>query len=244
MTNQFISGDLFLNQVYYTAAPLCNEPLNAQPMVSQNDLASVIAEAIEKERKLIGQELHDNVNQILTTVKLLLEMLHPADKRQQIICEKTIHYVMMAIDETRRMSGELVKSAHHEKGLADAIQTICDDIHFSTSIKINFSYNKEIETLCLEKKTTLLRIVQEQLKNVIKHSKATIVTIKLHLHRDEVTLIIKDNGIGFDAKEVRDGIGLYNIYDRVHSHHGSVMLQTAKGEGCILSISLPQHGHS
>ena len=146
----------------------------------------------------------------------------------------------MSIEEIRRISGELVKSIHHDKGLTNAIQTILDDIRVCTAIKFHFKYNDEVEALDFEKKNNVLRIVQEQLKNVIKHSKATHVSIELYAHPDEVTLVIKDNGIGFDAKEVRDGIGLYNIYDRVQSHHGTVMLQTAKGEGCVLSVSLPR----
>jgi len=240
MANPFISGIFFNNGSLHRLNWPRKEPLSAQIMVSQNDLAFAIAEAKEKERKLIGQELHDNVNQILTTVKLFMEMLRPADSRDRTIREKSIQYLLICIEEIRRISGELVKSSHHEKGLTNAIKTILDDIQFSTPIKFNFKYNDEVESLDFEKKTNLLRIVQEQLKNVIKHSKATLVTIGLFLHQDEVTLVIKDNGIGFDAKEVRDGVGLYNIYDRVQSHHGSVMLQTAKGDGCSLSDSIPR----
>src|SRR6185503_8664830 len=79
LTNHFISVSFFNNGPLHWLNGPGSEPSNVQHMVSRNEIAL----AIENERKLIGQELHDNVNQILTTVKLLMEMLRPSDKRDR-----------------------------------------------------------------------------------------------------------------------------------------------------------------
>ena len=217
--------------------PLQNATL--QNLISEEKIAAIVADVQEKERKLIGQELHDNVNQILSTVKLFIEMLHPTDAREIGIRKKTVEYIKMAIEEIRKITRELVVSGQKEKGLVDSIKTIVEDIHLSTGIKIIFNCNKNIECFNPDKKLTLLRIVQEQLNNVIKYSQASLVNIDLHSQNDGISLIIKDNGVGFNPKQTRKGIGISNIYERVQSHNGYVNLQAAKGCGCILSISLP-----
>ncbi len=210
-----------------------------QNFTSDQDMNGIIAESLEKERKLIGQELHDNVNQILTVAKLFMEMLSPADMRDKCIKDKSIEYIIMAIQEIRKISREFVVPENKEKGLKDTIKAMIEDVHFSIPMEIRFNCNGEIETLDIDRKTTLLRIVQEQLKNIIWYSKSTLTTIDLSLNSGQVRLSIKDNGIGFDLKRVNKGIGLSNIYDRVKSLNGSVDLQTASGKGCVLSVSFP-----
>ena len=217
--------------------PLQNATL--QNLASEGEIAAMVADVQEKERKLIGQELHDNVNQILCTVKVFIEMLHPADARDTGLRKKTVEYITMAIEEIRKISWELVMPRQKEEGLVDSIKQIIDDIHFSTQIRIVFEFNRNIECLSQDKKITLLRIVQEQLNNVVKYSQASLVNIDLHSRNDGASLIIKDNGVGFNPEQKRQGIGISNIYERVQSHNGSVNLQAAKGCGCTLSISLP-----
>lgn len=210
-----------------------------QTVEDQKRIANVIASVQERERKLIGQELHDNVNQILSTVRLFLGMLQPVKMSDKSIREKSVEYILMAIEEIRKISNGLVMPGDKEKRLVDTIKGLVADIHFSTTIRIEFTYNADSEHLDMEKSTTLLRIVQEQLKNIVKYSKAELVTISLQTYPDEIRLVIRDNGIGFDPKQKSNGIGLYNIYDRARAHNGSVNLQTAKGEGCMLSVILP-----
>lgn len=212
---------------------------NSPHEYNEETVAALMAKVQEKERKLIGQELHDNVNQILLTVKLFLEMQQPADAKEEWIQKKTVEYVLMAIDEIRKISWEMVQPTLEEKELVDSILQIIDDIHFATPVKIIFNHSKNIERLSSDKKTSLLRIVQEQIKNIIKYSEATRVNIDITLRKGQVTLTIEDNGIGFDPKETRSGIGFSNIGDRTLSHKGVMVVQSAKGCGCTLTVSLP-----
>jgi signal transduction histidine kinase len=205
----------------------------------QQEIADMIACARQNERKLIGQELHDNVNQLLFTVKLFMQMLQPGTERDKDIQQKSIDYLMMAIDEIRKISCEMVTDCNGDIELAESIRSIISDIHFSTSIRIGFSYNSDIELLSIDKKTNLLRIVQEQLKNVISYSKASKVTIDLQVKHDNVVLTVSDNGVGFDARQECRGIGVTNIHDRAHSCNGRAELQTAKDQGCEWVVTIP-----
>jgi signal transduction histidine kinase len=204
----------------------------------QETIEAMMAGVQQKERKLIGQELHDNVNQILSTVKLFMEMLEVSDAKARGIRKKTISYVTMAINEIRRISWELAKSKH-EESLAAGIQQVIDDIHFSTKLSITFNCSRKIEFLDQEKKTALLRIVQEQLKNILHHSKASLVQITVGLRTGHANLRIKDNGIGFDLKKKRCGIGLSNIHDRAHTQNGMARVRSSIGKGCTLYVRIP-----
>src|SRR5205085_8859078 len=90
-------------------------------------------------------------------------------------------------------------------------------------------------------KLSLFRIVQEQLNNISKYAKATRVTIAISNDTNEVSLQICDNGIGFNTKDKRVGVGLTNIYNRVESYNGVVDLRSSPGQGCNLHIWIPLH---
>ncbi|MEO6613397.1 MAG: PAS domain S-box protein [Chitinophagaceae bacterium] len=207
----------------------------------QKGISEAIIRAQEKERTKIGHELHDNVNQILSTTKLFVDMLTPSSKEEKGIKRKTVEYLLMAIEEIRKLSKELVVPQLKDKGLVDSIQGLIDDIHLSNIIRIKFVHDAENELLVPGKKVTLFRIVQEQLKNIIKHSQARNVDIILQEKEGQTLLIIKDNGVGFDASQTHRGIGLSNIYERVRFYNGSADIETAAGKGCLLTVLIPSH---
>ncbi|MEI2737934.1 MAG: ATP-binding protein [Chitinophagaceae bacterium] len=179
------------------------------------------------------------MNQILSTTKLFVDMLTPESKEEKQIKQKSIEYLMMAIDEIRKLSKELVVPQLGQKGLVASIKTLIDDIHLSTEIKVKCIHDHENDLLSQGKKVTLFRIVQEQLKNIIKHSKASQVDIFLQCKESDVQLLIKDNGNGFDPRQTHQGIGLSNIYERTRFYNGSVDIQTAPGKGCTLCVTIP-----
>ena len=213
--------------------------LMEEKLQRQKEISETVIRVQEKERTRIGHELHDNVNQILSTVKLFIDMLTPAGQEEKEIKKKSLDYIVTAIDEIRKLSKELVEPQLNQNGLVASIDTLVEDIHLSTSIKIKFTHDQENELLSPGKKVTIFRIVQEQLKNILKHSKANQVDINLQSTTSTVNLIIKDNGIGFDLRQTHRGIGLSNIYERTRFYNGSADIQTASGKGCCLNISIP-----
>jgi PAS domain S-box-containing protein len=205
----------------------------------QKEISETVIRVQEKERTRFGHELHDNVNQILSTVKLFVDMLTPSSKEQKKIKDKSIEYVLMAIEEIRKLSKELVVPQLHGEGLVDSIRTMVDDIHLSNVIKIKFTHDHEIDRLSPGKKVTIFRIVQEQMKNILKHSNAKHVDIYLQCKDENIHLVIKDDGVGFEAKQTTRGIGLSNIYERTRFYNGVVDIQTSPGNGCTMVVTIP-----
>ena len=215
------------------------DQLLEEKLQRQKEISEMVIKVQEKERTRIGHELHDNVNQILSTTKLFVDMLNPSGSEEKQIKAKSLEYLMVAIEEIRKLSKELVVPQLKGNGLIDSIAALIDDIHLSDVIKIRFTHDNEIDMLSPGKKITLFRIVQEQLKNILKYSKARQAEIYLQCRDDVAQLTIKDNGIGFDSKQTQRGIGLSNIYERTRFYDGQVDITTSPGKGCILSVTIP-----
>jgi PAS domain S-box-containing protein len=215
------------------------DQLMEEKLRRQKEISETVIQVQEKERTRIGHELHDNVNQILSTVRLFVDMLTPSKKEEMDIKSKSLEYIMMAIEEIRKLSKELVVPHLIGNGLVDSIRTLIDDIHLSNELTVKFSHDNDIDLLSPGKKVTFFRIVQEQMKNILKYSQAKQVEICLQCMDDNAELSIKDDGIGFDPKRAHRGIGLSNIYERTRFYNGSVDIQTAPGDGCTVTVSIP-----
>jgi len=133
----------------------------------------------------------------------------------------------------------LVTPHFKESGLLASLDALIDDINISPNIQVAFTHDNEAENLSNGKKLALFRIIQEQLKNILTHSKATKAEIKLCRNGENIELLIKDNGTGFDSSKTRRGIGLSNIYERIKFYNGSTEIKTAEGKGCLLSVHMP-----
>jgi signal transduction histidine kinase len=121
----------------------------------------------------------------------------------------------------------------------ESIHSIIDDIHLSGLVEIKFTHDQENDLLSPGKKVTVFRIIQEQLKNILKYSKAKKVDIFLQRKDNDLQLIIRDNGVGFDPRQITKGIGLSNIHDRVRFYNGKVELNSSPGKGCMLTVTIP-----
>jgi PAS domain S-box-containing protein len=206
----------------------------------KREIVKAIMEAQEKERKEISSELHDNVNQILTTCKLFLEIArnNPADARFIDGCYQNIQIV---IEEIRNISHNLTPYTLKDLGLAAALHDIVQKINQSGKLTIRLLsfQNLEEEDISADIKLAVFRIIQEKINNVLKHAHATELNISLAVYEGKIQLVLTDNGRGFDEKAVKKGMGLNNIQNRVEYYKGSFNLKTAPGKGCELRIELP-----
>jgi PAS domain S-box-containing protein len=210
------------------------ELLNYQKAIS---LATINIQ--EKERAEIGKELHDNVNQVLTTTKLYLDLAaaNPELKDEMII--KSSKNIMAAISEIRQLSRSLILPSLGDLGLADSIEDLVEDINATKKLHASFARKNFDESVISEsQKLALFRIVQEGLNNVMHHSEATEVTIELTDKKNWIELRIADDGKGFDPAQVRKGAGLNNIRNRVYLSNGTFTIDTRPGKGCILVVEL------
>jgi len=205
----------------------------------QKELSETVIRVQEMERTRIGHELHDNVNQVLTSARLFVELLSQKNEEQHEIKERALGLLSDAIEEIRLLSKEMVAPQLKAGSVKESILSLIEEIHTSTKIIVRFTYNLSDIELSRGLQVTLFRIVQEQLKNIIRHSEAKEVWLIVEGDESIVNLKIKDDGIGFNPRKTRRGIGLSNIYERTRFYSGVVELDTAPGKGCHLKISIP-----
>lgn len=205
----------------------------------QKENAEMVMKVQEKERSRISKELHDNVNQLLSTSRLFIDAINTKDDSQRQIKEKSVEYLQMAVDEIRKLSKELSSPHLQQNTLEDILHTMVEDINMTGRIKMKMDYDPQAEALSIGKKTTLFRIIQEQVKNIIRHSEATSAAISLHTGQGQVALSIEDNGKGFEPGQTHRGIGLANIQERSNYYNGKATISSGPGKGCILTVLLP-----
>lgn len=204
-------------------------------------LHQTIAAIQEEERQKIGHELHDNTNSLLVIAKMYLKCLEANTEKEKIAKEEINNVLLTVIDNIRRVSAELVLSQRMDGTIKELVTELTGKINGINSMNIVFNYEncKELNEIDPQTKLTIYRVIQEQLNNTIKYSKAENVEISLLYKKGNIFLRIKDDGVGFDTSKPSQGIGLRNIENRVRKHEGTMNLKSAGGEGCCLEIKLP-----
>lgn len=205
----------------------------------QKEITETIFAVQEKERNRIAHELHDNVNQLLGAAKLFVETITPASPDDYEFKQKAKEYILSAIEEIRRLSREMVTPQLKENGLISSITKLVEDLKTTNVLNVLFHHHNEAEEISNNKKLMLFRIVQEQVKNTLSYSEASNLFINLNRRENEVELTIEDDGKGFDPAKTSRGIGLSNIYERTRFYGGQVILKTAPGRGCRMTVKVP-----
>lgn len=207
----------------------------------QFELMIATLEAQEKERTFIGQELHDNVNQLLVASKLMLALMRDDPERiNKTMFSKCINNLEKAIEENRRISHELVTPDLKEQTLVEQLQSLMQIMLVSNNIETSIDRSSFQETTLDDpKKLAVYRIAQEQCTNIIKYAKAKKVSLTLLTINDVFKLVISDDGLGMDKTKLTSGIGLRNIGARVSFFGGNLKVNTSPGKGFELEITLP-----
>ena len=214
---------------------------NEEIKLKKAQIADAIIEAKQLERTDIGKELHDNVNQLLAASRLYLDIARNNKSEQELYLSRSSEYMLTAIEEIRKLTKGLVSDLLQNLGLCHALQKISQDIMELNPVKIVCTMDETIHPLMKEKfNLNIFRIVQEQLNNIIKHSKATLVAIDLSQNKGSIILSISDNGIGFDTKKKANGIGIENIKSRASFFKGVTHFISQPGQGCEVSIIFPR----
>jgi len=214
------------------------QQLLEEKIAKQREIAKATLSVQEKERNEIGKELHDNVNQILTSAKLHMELIESFGAEKHL--PKGIELVDTAIKEIRRLSKSLVPPTLNDMGLLPSIEDICENMNILGSMSITFTpINFDEDRFENDFKLTLFRIVQEQLTNIVKHANASEVEITLEQKPELIQLLVEDNGKGFNKMQKRRGIGINNIINRADVYGGVVTINTAEGKGCTLDVRFP-----
>jgi two-component system sensor histidine kinase UhpB len=209
----------------------------------ERHIAIAITDAQEKERRELGMELHDNVNQLLGATLLYMGVAiksgNVARKETQLL-KNCVDYINEAINELRNLSHRLTPYIKEEISLKNIIEILIEPIQKANLFEINLQVDAfENDVVDSDMQTNLYRIVQEQLTNILKHAQASKVKIFVRLTKKLIKLNIADNGKGFDMLTCKDGIGLENIKRRAEMFSGKCKLKSSPGNGCELMVELP-----
>lgn len=213
-----------------------------QQILHQKLITQASIQAQEKEKNQLGIELHDNINQILATVKMYLGIAKSKQHADEDLIDKSYEYVNEAMEAIRMLSHSLVTPSLGDIGLKEALGELAEELNRVSSMKIEINVDEKLSTINIDKNKELMlyRIVQEQLNNITKYSSAkeTVITLNMTDNND-LFLSITDNGVGFDVTKKNPGIGLKNIANRVDFYSGKMNIISSPGKGCALEIFIP-----
>jgi two-component system, NarL family, sensor histidine kinase DevS len=206
------------------------------------DAVARVVDAQELERRRLARELHDETGQALTSILLGLRAVEEARSEAEAR-EATAHLreqVVETLHDVRRLAVELRPKALDDFGLVPALERLVETFTEQTGIPV------ELETVLGETRlpppveTALYRIVQEALTNVIKHSRASRVSVLITRKRDSVAAVIEDDGVGFSPELVRDGgLGIVGMRERIALLDGRLTVESEPERGTSLVAEVP-----
>ena len=209
-------------------------------------LSSQLITAQEEERRIIARELHDEVGQVLTAIKVELAIAQraiDADGGRAQVLHGARSIADGALHTVRNLSHLLHPPLLDDLGLAAAIEWYLREFGKRHGIAVELLQDSMPERVTSDIEAAAYRIVQEALTNVAKHAHATVCRVYLQRLASTVLITIEDDGVGFDVTGVEQsperGIGLLGIRERVSQLHGTLRLESTPGKGTRLTVELP-----
>jgi PAS domain S-box-containing protein len=200
---------------------------------------------LENERAMISREIHDQIGQSLTALKLDLNWMHKYLGIYPEAVAKLDGMIALAtsiIKDVQRISSNLRPGIIDDLGLAAAIEWYSEEFENRTGIKCKLKLDDSFDG-DPQKDLILFRVLQESLTNVIRHANASVVTIELNQTQKGMTLIIRDNGIGIKREEVEStkSLGLLGMRERVRQFGGKIVFSSKEGSGTKITIFIPDN---
>lgn len=195
----------------------------------------------EETFRAISQEIHDNIGQNLTLLKLTIVTADPQNPAQ--VAQSLDHckeMVSNAIKDVRNLAHSLNPDFIDTIGLPAAIKQQVDQLEKTNHYTITFQVTGYPQKLSSSKELVLLRLVQELLQNIVKHAAATEVAVNMHYNDASLTITVADNGKGFEVAGLDNpkGIGLWNMQNRINMIGGKLTLTSAPGKGTSALIEV------
>jgi len=204
----------------------------------------------EEERARIAREIHDELGQALTGIKLEAAALNrelPGDARQQSNrAESIVKLANETIQAVRRISTELRPGILDDLGLVAAVEWAAQEFQIRTGTKCRLDLPKDDVVFDQERATALFRILQESLTNVARHASSTQVKVRLAKGDGSVTLEVHDNGKGISEDELSAGrsLGILGMRERALLLGGEFIISGAPGKGTTVRVRIPEVQHT
>jgi two-component system NarL family sensor kinase len=195
----------------------------------QRELVNAMIHGEEDERERIARELHDGVGAALMATRFKMRSGHQ---------DEAYEMMQSIISEVRGLSHKLIPPEISDNEITDTIKNYLDTMRSELSFDLNFSSFGDFSRCGQELKVVLYRVTQECLSNTIKYAEASELNVQLTADEEGITLMIDDDGKGFQVKEQREGIGVNNIRSRVKELGGQVEIDSTPGHGTTVIITL------
>jgi PAS domain S-box-containing protein len=208
----------------------------------ENKITKAIIKTQEDERYEIGSELHDNVCQILACAKMSLSMIRKSlDESVVEPYNQSRDAILLATQEIRNLSHRLAPAFFDNTKLEEAIESLLNTFNIEDKYNIYLNFDKSSKNIQIDKEIqlNLYRVLQEQLRNIIKHSNCSDIEVNVFVYNNLVHMRIADNGVGFELNNINKGIGLTNMKRRAELFSGKFYLNTSLGKGCEVLIIIP-----
>ena len=208
-------------------------------------LSTRLLEAQEQERRDIARELHDEIGQSLTLVKIKLQMALQRDANNRLLTEECVEITSHTLEQVRTMSLNLRPPALDELGLAAALQWALDRQEGVSAWKIEFAADPLPQRLAQETETACFRVAQEALTNAARHARARKVAVRLRIVGGNLELDVEDDGCGFDQEAVRhrpanrSSLGLISMKERAALAGGRLEIESVHGRGTKVRAVFP-----
>ncbi len=219
--------------------------LNAEIAFQKEVRTKAIIEAEEKERRRIAQDLHDGIGQLLSAAKLNLSNLDSNIPNQTVEQKSAMQNALSLVDdsvkEVRAVSHNMMPNTLIKLGLASAVREFITKLGNAPTLKAELEIVGLDTRLDNQIETVFYRVIQEIVNNIIKHAKASQISMQLIRHDNELNIMIEDNGIGFDTNKLDsfEGIGIKGIQTRIEFLNGSVNFDSSLGRGTTVVIDVP-----
>jgi signal transduction histidine kinase len=209
-------------------------------------LSRHLVEIQENERKYIARELHDETSQSLTSLKIGLQVIEQKAAGHQLLLDQITKLKSLA-DETleslHRLAVNLRPASLDHLGLVDALTGLIETTRQRSGINAHFKTMGSVPATLLteEMETSIYRIVQESLTNVIRHAQAAYVDIILEWQNEKMVIIIEDDGVGMDLQKAQESgrLGLIGMQERAEMLGGNLLVDSTPQVGTILVVEIP-----
>lgn len=198
--------------------------------------------AVMEERDRISMELHDGIIQAIYAIGIKLELARLTLVQRPEVAEQIISAnedLNRVIDDLRKYVRNLRAGVEHSVTLREQLEKLADNFRQVSTARLVMDISQGFAQLSEDRIHAIVQIVRESLSNIVRHANASEVYIDLHETSTQITLVISDNGQGFDPEKVLHGNGLHNINQRARQIGGSVNVTSRVGRGTTLTVIVP-----
>ncbi len=210
---------------------------------TENLVLKTIVNTQETERKRFAKDIHDSLGQQLSAIKFYIgtSVAGTTDEKQKALLIKSNEALVTVLADMRNICFNLMPKTLENFGLAASLKELCRQTEVNEKLNFKLKTTPDFPLLNKPLEIAIFRIVQEFINNSLKHSKADTIHIELIAEMAAVTIILKDNGTGFDITTAinNGGMGLRNIKSRIQPYGGEILMTSAAGKGTQCKINIP-----